>query len=125
MQSSVSYQFPNFFNITKCGIFLLAQLQNLMLYLFLSRLNHSSLVHFLVISSIENAKQKMEHDMIIKDAEMKKYLKRQELILLRHEFQALLQLNNELPKHMQLARAVCLGFFPLTGGLKPWLVQCF
>nr|XP_056714145.1 cilia- and flagella-associated protein 44 [Euleptes europaea] len=55
--------------------------------------------------SIENAKQKMEHDMIIKAAEMKKYFKRQELILLRHEFQELLQINKDLPKHMQLDRA--------------------
>ncbi|XP_054829046.1 cilia- and flagella-associated protein 44 isoform X2 [Eublepharis macularius] len=54
--------------------------------------------------SIENAKQKMEHDMIIKAAEMKKYFKRQELILLRHKFQDLLQINKELPKHMQLDR---------------------
>ncbi|XP_077198104.1 cilia- and flagella-associated protein 44 isoform X2 [Paroedura picta] len=55
--------------------------------------------------SIENAKQKMEHDMIIKAAEMKKYFKRQELILLRHEFQNLLQANKSLPNHMQLERA--------------------
>ncbi|XP_048348373.1 cilia- and flagella-associated protein 44 [Sphaerodactylus townsendi] len=55
--------------------------------------------------SIENAKQKMEHDMIIKEAETKKYLKRQELIVLRNEFQDLLQMNKDLPKHMQLDRA--------------------
>ncbi|XP_060090627.1 cilia- and flagella-associated protein 44 [Heteronotia binoei] len=55
--------------------------------------------------SIENAKQKMEHDIIIKAAEMKKYLKRQELQLLRHEFQNLLQINKDLPKHMQIDRA--------------------
>ncbi|KAM6447444.1 cilia- and flagella-associated protein 44 isoform 1-T1 [Liasis olivaceus] len=54
--------------------------------------------------SIENAKQKKEHDQIMRAAEHQKYLKRQELIALRHEFQELLQINSELPKHMQLPR---------------------
>ncbi|KAJ6662253.1 hypothetical protein lerEdw1_012416 [Lerista edwardsae] len=55
--------------------------------------------------SIEYAKQKREYDLIMKAAEHQKYLKRQELITLRHEFQELLQMNQELPKHMQLHRA--------------------
>uniref|UniRef100_A0ABM5FX06 Cilia- and flagella-associated protein 44 isoform X6 n=1 Tax=Pogona vitticeps TaxID=103695 RepID=A0ABM5FX06_9SAUR len=55
--------------------------------------------------SIENAKQKKEHDQIIRAAEHKKYIKRQELITLRHQFQDLLQMNHDLPKHMQLHRA--------------------
>ncbi|XP_053161847.1 cilia- and flagella-associated protein 44 isoform X2 [Hemicordylus capensis] len=55
--------------------------------------------------SIENAKQKREYDLIMKAAEYKKYLKRQELITLRHEFQELLQMNKDLPNHMQLYRA--------------------
>ncbi|KAM3837851.1 cilia- and flagella-associated protein 44 [Vipera latastei] len=54
--------------------------------------------------SIENAKQKREYDQIMRTAEYKKYLKRQELILLRQEFQELLRVNSELPKHMQLLR---------------------
>lgn len=54
--------------------------------------------------SIEIAKQKREYDLIMKAAEHKKYLKRQELITLRNEFQELLQMNAELPKHMQLHR---------------------
>ncbi|XP_070606132.1 cilia- and flagella-associated protein 44 isoform X2 [Erythrolamprus reginae] len=54
--------------------------------------------------SIENAKQKKEYDQIMRNAEYKKYLKRQELILLRQEFQELLRINSELPKHMQLLR---------------------
>ncbi|XP_060626745.2 cilia- and flagella-associated protein 44 [Anolis sagrei] len=55
--------------------------------------------------SIENAKQKKEYDAIMKAAERKKYLKRQELLSLRLEFQELLRMNDELPKHMQLHRA--------------------
>ncbi|XP_073164587.1 cilia- and flagella-associated protein 44 isoform X2 [Lepidochelys kempii] len=54
--------------------------------------------------SIENAKQKKEYDQIMKAAEDKKNKKRQELIILRHEFHHLLQRNMELPKHMQLHR---------------------
>ncbi|KAG8136767.1 hypothetical protein E2320_005324 [Naja naja] len=54
--------------------------------------------------SIENAKQKKEYDQIMRAAEYKKLLKRQELILLRQEFQELLRINSELPNHMQLLR---------------------
>nr|XP_048673682.1 cilia- and flagella-associated protein 44 isoform X2 [Caretta caretta] len=54
--------------------------------------------------SIENAKQKKEYDQIMKAAGDKKNKKRQELIILRHEFHHLLQRNMELPKHMQLHR---------------------
>uniref|UniRef100_A0A8C6VQU0 Cilia and flagella associated protein 44 n=1 Tax=Naja naja TaxID=35670 RepID=A0A8C6VQU0_NAJNA len=63
--------------------------------------------------SIENAKQKKEYDQIMRAAEYKKLLKRQELILLRQEFQELLRINSELPNHMQLLREVCmLSYFP-------------
>ncbi|XP_062982990.1 cilia- and flagella-associated protein 44 [Elgaria multicarinata webbii] len=55
--------------------------------------------------SIENAKQKKEYDDIMRAAEQKKLMKRQELTTLRHAFQDLLQMNDELPKHMQLHRA--------------------
>uniref|UniRef100_A0A8D2LTQ5 Cilia- and flagella-associated protein 44 n=1 Tax=Varanus komodoensis TaxID=61221 RepID=A0A8D2LTQ5_VARKO len=55
--------------------------------------------------SIENAKQKKEYDEIMRAAELKKYMKRQELITLQQEFQNLLQMNSDLPKHMQLNRA--------------------
>uniref|UniRef100_A0A8D2LUA1 Cilia and flagella associated protein 44 n=1 Tax=Varanus komodoensis TaxID=61221 RepID=A0A8D2LUA1_VARKO len=58
--------------------------------------------------SIENAKQKKEYDEIMRAAELKKYMKRQELITLQQEFQNLLQMNSDLPKHMQLNRAVCM-----------------
>uniref|UniRef100_G1KQ22 Uncharacterized protein n=1 Tax=Anolis carolinensis TaxID=28377 RepID=G1KQ22_ANOCA len=58
--------------------------------------------------SIENAKQKKEHDLIMRAAERKKFLKRQELFSLRQAFQELLRMNDELPRHMQLHRAVCI-----------------
>nr|XP_034970286.1 cilia- and flagella-associated protein 44 isoform X2 [Zootoca vivipara] len=55
--------------------------------------------------SIENAKQKKEHDYIMRIAEKKKSIKRQELSTLREEFQNLLQMNRQLPSHMQFHRA--------------------
>ncbi|NXU55639.1 CFA44 protein, partial [Turnix velox] len=54
--------------------------------------------------SIEEVKQKKEHERIMMEAERKKMKKREELIALRHEFLFLLQKNQELPKHMQLHR---------------------
>ncbi|XP_069491898.1 cilia- and flagella-associated protein 44 isoform X2 [Ambystoma mexicanum] len=55
--------------------------------------------------SIESAKQKLEHDQMVKEAEEKKANKRQELSLLRNQFSELLMKNKELPEHMQLQRA--------------------
>ncbi|KAM8976941.1 cilia- and flagella-associated protein 44 [Pelodytes ibericus] len=55
--------------------------------------------------SIETAKQKRQHDLLLKQAEQKKAIKRQELSLLRNEFRLLLLKNTELPAHMQLGRA--------------------
>lgn len=46
----------------------------------------------------------------MKEAEDKKSKKREELTALRQEFLFLLQKNQELPKHMQLHRDVCLFF---------------
>ncbi|NWX51360.1 CFA44 protein, partial [Steatornis caripensis] len=54
--------------------------------------------------NIEEVKQKKEYERIMKEAEMKKKKKRDELIALRHEFLFLLQKNQELPEHMQLLR---------------------
>ncbi|XP_077335811.1 cilia- and flagella-associated protein 44 isoform X3 [Lithobates pipiens] len=55
--------------------------------------------------SIENATQKRQHDLLMKQAEEKKARKRQELAQMRKEFQKLLRKNAELPKHMQMGRA--------------------
>ncbi|NWS76284.1 CFA44 protein, partial [Crotophaga sulcirostris] len=54
--------------------------------------------------NIEEVKQKTEYERIMKEAELKKAKKREELSALRHEFLFLLQKNQELPKHMQLHR---------------------
>ncbi|NXA93872.1 CFA44 protein, partial [Melanocharis versteri] len=54
--------------------------------------------------TIEEYKQKKEHERKMKEAEEKKNKKREELSALRHDFVFLLQKNQELPKHMQLHR---------------------
>uniref|UniRef100_A0A8C4X5D1 Cilia and flagella associated protein 44 n=1 Tax=Erpetoichthys calabaricus TaxID=27687 RepID=A0A8C4X5D1_ERPCA len=57
--------------------------------------------------SIENAKQKMEMDRMIKEAEEKKAIKRKLLAKLQKEFKQLLLKNKDLPEHVQFHRAVC------------------
>ncbi|NWH38345.1 CFA44 protein, partial [Chloropsis hardwickii] len=54
--------------------------------------------------TIEEYKQKKEHERKMKEAEEKKNKKREELSALRQDFAFLLQKNQELPKHMQLHR---------------------
>nr|XP_019590423.1 PREDICTED: cilia- and flagella-associated protein 44 isoform X2 [Rhinolophus sinicus] len=54
--------------------------------------------------SIENARRKREHDKLMKEVEEIKARKREQLRALRNQFQKLLKMNEELPKHMQLKR---------------------
>ncbi|EHB14068.1 WD repeat-containing protein 52, partial [Heterocephalus glaber] len=54
--------------------------------------------------SIENARRKREHDKLMKEVEEIKAGKREKIKALRNEFQKLLEMNKELPKHMQLKR---------------------
>ncbi|XP_006903052.1 PREDICTED: WD repeat-containing protein 52 [Elephantulus edwardii] len=54
--------------------------------------------------SIENARKKREHDKLMKEVEEEKAAKREKLRGLRNEFLKLLEMNEELPKHMQLKR---------------------
>nr|KAF6473603.1 cilia and flagella associated protein 44 [Rousettus aegyptiacus] len=54
--------------------------------------------------SIEDARKKREHDKLMKEVEEIKAGKREQLRALRNEFQKLLQMNEELPKHMQFKR---------------------
>ncbi|XP_072781190.1 cilia- and flagella-associated protein 44 isoform X3 [Taeniopygia guttata] len=54
--------------------------------------------------TIEEYKQKKEHERKMKEAEEKKNKKREELSALRQDFVYLLQKNQELPMHMQLHR---------------------
>ncbi|KAM4046708.1 cilia- and flagella-associated protein 44 isoform 2-T2 [Anomaloglossus baeobatrachus] len=55
--------------------------------------------------SIEDAKQKRQHDLLMKEAESKKVGRRRELQRLRTDFRQLLKKNMALPHHMQLGRA--------------------
>uniref|UniRef100_A0A8C9DMX2 Cilia- and flagella-associated protein 44 n=1 Tax=Prolemur simus TaxID=1328070 RepID=A0A8C9DMX2_PROSS len=54
--------------------------------------------------SIENARRKREHDKLMKEVEEIKAGKREQLKALRNEFRKLLEMNKELPKHMQFKR---------------------
>nr|XP_045003959.1 cilia- and flagella-associated protein 44 [Jaculus jaculus] len=52
--------------------------------------------------SIEDARRKREHDKLMKEVEEIKTGKREQIKALRNEFLKLLEMNKELPKHMQL-----------------------
>ncbi|XP_059777114.1 cilia- and flagella-associated protein 44 isoform X1 [Balaenoptera ricei] len=54
--------------------------------------------------SIENARRKREHDKLMKEGEEIKAEKRERIEALRNQLQKLLQMNEELPKHMQFKR---------------------
>ncbi|KAK1343893.1 hypothetical protein QTO34_014449 [Cnephaeus nilssonii] len=54
--------------------------------------------------SIENARKKREHDRLMKEVEEMKAKKREQLKALRNRYQRLLEMNEELPKHMQFKR---------------------
>ncbi|XP_074652110.1 cilia- and flagella-associated protein 44-like isoform X2 [Tubulanus polymorphus] len=54
--------------------------------------------------SIEDAKQKAEHDRMMKLADLKKQDVRQTIAQLRHKFKKLLHMNDDLPAHLQLTR---------------------
>ncbi|XP_007108020.2 cilia- and flagella-associated protein 44 [Physeter macrocephalus] len=54
--------------------------------------------------SIENARRKREHDKLMKEGEEIKAEKRERIKALRIQLQKLLQMNEELPKHMQFKR---------------------
>ncbi|KAM5276565.1 cilia- and flagella-associated protein 44 isoform 2-T2 [Hipposideros larvatus] len=54
--------------------------------------------------SIENARRKREHDKLMKEVEEIKGRKREQLRALRSQFRKLLEMNEELPKHMQFKR---------------------
>ncbi|XP_021065572.1 cilia- and flagella-associated protein 44 [Mus pahari] len=55
--------------------------------------------------SIENARKKREHDKLMKKVEELKAHKREQIKMLRNEFWKLLELNKELPAHMQFQRS--------------------
>ena len=56
--------------------------------------------------SIEDAKQKAEHDRRVKAAEAQKQSVRQEILGLRKQFQKLVNKARQLPEHLQLSKEV-------------------
>ncbi|CAH6792361.1 cilia- and flagella-associated protein 44 [Phodopus roborovskii] len=54
--------------------------------------------------SIENARRKREYDKLMKEVEEIKAAKREQIKALRNEFWKLLEMNKELPVHMQFQR---------------------
>ncbi|XP_036303112.1 cilia- and flagella-associated protein 44 [Pipistrellus kuhlii] len=54
--------------------------------------------------SIENARRKREHDKLMKEVEEMKAKKREQLKALRNQYLKLLEMNEELPKHMKFKR---------------------
>ena len=58
--------------------------------------------------SIEEAKQKAEHDKMMKDAEEKKKEVRRHITKMRRMFKQLLEQNDSLPNHLRLHKDVSL-----------------
>ncbi|GFR82702.1 cilia- and flagella-associated protein 44-like [Elysia marginata] len=54
--------------------------------------------------SIEDAKQKTEHDKRMKEAEQKKRDVRKKINQMRRQFKTILEQNDNMPKHLQLSR---------------------
>ena len=63
--------------------------------------------------SIEDAKQKAEHDRRMKAAEEKKQSVRHEILGLRKQFQRLVNKARQLPEHLQLPKEVgmCVSMY--------------
>ena len=58
------------------------------------------------LPSIEDAKQKAEHDKMMKIAEEKKREVRRQIAKLRRQFKNILESNDGLPNHLQLHKDV-------------------
>lgn len=56
--------------------------------------------------SIETAKQKLELDRMLQEAEQRKVERRKRLVELQSQFQGLLEQNQNLPEHIRLHRSV-------------------
>lgn len=55
-----------------------------------------------LVHSIEDAKQKAEHDKMMREAEARKQEVRRIITQLRRQFKKLLERNHELPPHLRL-----------------------
>lgn len=62
---------------------------------------------FNCVLSIEDAKQKAEHDKMMKIADEKKKDVRRQIAKLRRQFKSILEQNEGLPPHLQLRKEVC------------------
>jgi len=60
------------------------------------------------VSSIEDAKQKAEHDKMMREAEERKQEVRRIITQLRRQFKKLLEKNHELPTHLRLNAVVSI-----------------
>ncbi len=72
---------------------------------------------FSLESSIEDAKQKAEHDKMLKLAEEKKLKVKQTIAMMRDKFRKLLEKNNEIPEHLRLARSVRTTVYNIASGI--------
>lgn len=63
-------------------------------------ITHMSIL--ITVCSIEDAKQKAEHDRMMKLADEKKQLVRRQIASLRRSFNKLRQRDNQLPEHLRL-----------------------
>ena len=63
---------------------------------------------YVLLCSIEDAKQKAEYDKKLMLAEEKKAKMRETIESMREEFQKVIARNNELPPHLALSRKVSL-----------------
>jgi len=68
--------------------------------------------------SIEDAKQKSEHDKMMREAERRKLEVRTVIAQLRRQFKKLLERNNELPEHLRLNPMVSVITCHFTHGVK-------
>lgn len=59
--------------------------------------------------SIEDAKQKSEHDRMVRQAELKKTGVKKTIVTLRTQFKKLLEKNRELPVHLRLDKKASLS----------------
>ena len=68
------------------------------------RLRVNLTLDFFYVFSIEDAKQKAEHDKMVKLAEQKKASVRKTVKGMRDQFRKLIDKNNQLPSHLRLDR---------------------
>lgn len=68
---------------------------------------HIKIDLFITVLSIEDAKQKAEHDKMMKIADEKKKDVRRQIAKLRRQFKSILEQNEGLPPHLQLRKEVC------------------